>query len=254
MGFHQITMGKFVNRGMLAGPYCPIYGFGCCLLIYILLPFTNNILLLTLGAMLVCTLLEALAGFVLDKIFHQRWWDYSKEPYNIDGYICLKSSVTWGIGGAILVSVIHPVIELALHWFPYKLFAVLVVLWLAGMLLDTVVTVRGMLKIKGKVNHLAVVHQQMQTVSCDIGRAVSAVTAKAAKSVEELADEMGIAEKRKELQEKKTEFENKIREMQQQLSRTEKRLIKAFPKMRGTRSAAHKAASQRLKEIGEKKE
>ena len=81
---------KFINRGFLMGPLCPLYGVGCLALTFILHKFSNNILLLFVLSMIICSAIEYLIGYLLEKIFSLRWWDYSDEKYNLDGRICLK--------------------------------------------------------------------------------------------------------------------------------------------------------------------
>ena len=86
--FAAVNSGKFVNRGFLNGPICPIYGFGILAVVRLLKPFGNNILLLFVGSVLITSGLEYITGFLLEKLFHQKWWDYSDVPFNIQGYIC----------------------------------------------------------------------------------------------------------------------------------------------------------------------
>ena len=79
--FAGVNSGKFVNRGFLNGPICPIYGFGVLTAAKLLQPFDENLLLLFIGSVLITTLLEYLTGFLLEKLFHQKWWDYSALPF-----------------------------------------------------------------------------------------------------------------------------------------------------------------------------
>ena len=111
-----LNEGHFVNRGFLSGTYCPIYGFGVLLVVSLLTPIKNNLLLLFLGSVALTTLLEYLTGLILDKIFKQRWWDYSDVPFNIQGYVCPKFAVFWGLGCMFVVRVLHPHILTVIHW------------------------------------------------------------------------------------------------------------------------------------------
>ena len=86
----------FVNRGFLNGPICPIYGFGVCSVVYLLKPFESNFILLYISSVILVSALEWLTGFLLEKLFHHKWWDYSNEPFNIKGYICLRFSINLG--------------------------------------------------------------------------------------------------------------------------------------------------------------
>ena len=80
---------RFVNRGFLNGPICPIYGVGVTLVIACLEAFQSNLLLLYISSVILVTVLEGVTGWAMDKLFHNKWWDYSKLPFNIGGYVCL---------------------------------------------------------------------------------------------------------------------------------------------------------------------
>ncbi|MCD8083533.1 MAG: hypothetical protein LUE86_08545 [Clostridiales bacterium] len=110
VAYHAVTFGKVVNRGFLNGPVCPIYGFGMLSVIALLLPVEAHLALLFLGGMLLASVIELFGGWALDRLFHMRWWDYTDEPFNLGGYICLKFSLMWGIGCVLMVRVIHPLI------------------------------------------------------------------------------------------------------------------------------------------------
>ena len=94
--FVAVTLGQVVNRGFLNGPVCPIYGVGMLGVLLLLEPISDNILLLFFGGMLLCTAVELVGGWILEKVFHTRWWDYTDQPFNLKGYVCLGFSLMWG--------------------------------------------------------------------------------------------------------------------------------------------------------------
>ena len=96
VAFAAVRQGKFVNRGFLNGPICPIYGIGVSLIIALLNGYKENLVLLYLASAVLVTLLEWVTGFLLEKLFHHRWWDYSEMPFNIGGYVCPLFSMIWG--------------------------------------------------------------------------------------------------------------------------------------------------------------
>lgn len=102
---------KFVNRGFINGPLCTIYGMGAVSVYLILKPFDHNLLILYAGGVLVATLLEYITGWLMETVFHTRWWDYTKNRFNIRGYICLGSSVAWGFFTLLLFKVFHPFVS-----------------------------------------------------------------------------------------------------------------------------------------------
>ena len=90
---------RFVNRGLINGPLCTIYGVA----IVILTIFGQELPLfwLFLGAMIVATVTEWISGHMIERFYHERWWDYSNVKWNLDGYICLPASLVWGVLGTI---------------------------------------------------------------------------------------------------------------------------------------------------------
>lgn len=108
VGYHIFKSGKLINRGFLFGPLCPIYGNGAVIIILLLTRWQDNSLYIFLGGFFFASVLEYITGFVLEKIFHTRWWDYSKRPFNIKGYIALDFSIIWGLVSVFMMKVIHP--------------------------------------------------------------------------------------------------------------------------------------------------
>ena len=90
VAFVAIVARKVENRGFLNGPVCPIYGCGMLGVLAALTPYRDNFILLFIGGFIICTAVELFGGWVLDKIFHMRWWDYTKNKFNIGGYVCLR--------------------------------------------------------------------------------------------------------------------------------------------------------------------
>lgn len=103
-----LKTGKFVNRGFLNGCVCPVYGVGVVLILLCLTPINKNAAILFVASVALTTLLEFVTGFVLEKLFHTKWWDYSKEHFNIKGYVCVKYSLLWGIACVLVVDLVHP--------------------------------------------------------------------------------------------------------------------------------------------------
>ena len=98
----EVTLGliqskKFVNRGFLIGPYCPIYGFGGLLITFLLQKYVNDPIVLFFMALIICGILEYVTSYLMEKIFHARWWDYSNKKYNINGRVCLDTIIPFGL-------------------------------------------------------------------------------------------------------------------------------------------------------------
>lgn len=107
---------KFVYRGFLVGPYCPIYGFGVLLVLLLVSPYQKNVIFLYIFSTCVVTILEYVTSFLLEIFFHATWWDYKDVPFNLNGRVALPVSLFWGVGCLLIVKVVQPfVLILAEH-------------------------------------------------------------------------------------------------------------------------------------------
>ncbi len=101
---------KLASRGFLIGPYCPIYGCGGVLITLALTNLKEHPLALFCTAIIICGLLEYITSYIMEKLFNARWWDYSKNRFNINGRVCLETIIPFGLLGLLLVYVINPFI------------------------------------------------------------------------------------------------------------------------------------------------
>lgn len=109
--FRSISEKKIINTGFLKGPFCPIYGVGAIIMLLFLKRFSDNLAVLFIVSVVVLTIWEYLVGVLLEKLFHTKYWDYSKNKFNFQGRICLTNSIFWGILGVVFIKYIHPAIE-----------------------------------------------------------------------------------------------------------------------------------------------
>lgn len=145
---------KFTNRGFLNGPLCPIYGFGAFFVLTFLDDYKNNVIVVFILGVIITSILEYITSFVLEAIFHTKWWDYSKHRFNIHGRVCLLNSTLFGILSVVLVEVINPIIVDFVGKFPEKLVFVVTIVLTATIAVDFVVTVHTMLKLNSKLHNL----------------------------------------------------------------------------------------------------
>lgn len=107
----SVCTGNWVNRGFMRGPVIPIYGTGAVIILFAVIPFrTNPILVFILGT-ISASVLEFVTGFVMERIYKVRYWDYSDKPFNLCGYICLFNSLCWGILSILLIYLVHSWVE-----------------------------------------------------------------------------------------------------------------------------------------------
>ncbi len=131
---------KFINRGFLIGPYCPIYGYGCLLIILLLEKYTSSPIVLFCMAIVICCILEYLTSYLMEKIFHARWWDYSDKAFNINGRICLETMVPFGILGSFVMYVLNPFILNLISYIPHFWLHIIVVILLVIFVTDNVIS------------------------------------------------------------------------------------------------------------------
>ncbi len=139
---------RFINRGFLIGPYCPIYGYGSLLIILLLNRYKEDPILLFCMAIIICSLLEYITSYVLEKIFHARWWDYSDKRFNLNGRICLETMIPFGLLGLIIVYLINPFFQNILMSIPTTMIYLLAILLCLLFLIDNILSFRIMASFK----------------------------------------------------------------------------------------------------------
>ena len=122
---------RFVNRGFLRLPMLPLYGSGAVMMLWVSLPFQDSLILTYISGVIGATALEYVTGYVMERLFKIRYWDYSNQPFNVHGYICLSSSIAWGFLTIFMTHLIHKPIERAvlampLYWDLFFVFFVTV--------------------------------------------------------------------------------------------------------------------------------
>ncbi len=188
--YYGINEGKFINRGFLSGPLCPVYGIGFYAVILLLLPFQDNIAMLFFGSMFITTFVEFWAGFILYKIFNLRWWDYSNYKLNVKGFICLQFSIYWGTACTLALKILHPAVVFILNnlhiWIKVGILSVF-----GGLLIvDIITTVITIIGFKRKLVILSDVSKEIRNVSDKLGGhiydGVETVVTKTAPTVENI--------------------------------------------------------------------
>ena len=169
VSYAALKTGRFVNRGFLNGPVCPVYGFGVVIVLWVLEPLRGNLLLLFLGSVALTSLLEWLTGFVLERLFHQRWWDYSQEPFNLGGYICLRFSIAWGLACLFVVKLLHPSVLWCIRTVPYPMGVGLLALFSAVMAVDLAATVRTIARMNRQLSQLDELAAGIKEMSNELG-------------------------------------------------------------------------------------
>lgn len=261
---------RFVNRGFLNGPWCPIYGVGVSAVVTLLDGFRDSLLLLYLSSLVLVTLIEGMTGVIMDKIFHHKWWDYTGLPLNIGGYVCLPFSIAWGAACVVIVKGIHPLIERLVGFLPEAAGAALLCVLTVCLAADVAVTTASILKLNRRLDMLERIGAELHEISDRMGANIHENVMDAMEKAEALED---VAQARKEkldalsgearerldlLSGETRERYDILRQRYAELTgatlQASRRLVRAFPRMESRR---HKELldelKRRLEEVTRKK-
>ena len=167
--YYGITEGKFINRGFLAGPLCPVYGLGFYTAIWIFEPMKDNFMVIFFGMATACTIVELIAGIILYHAFHMRWWDYSDYKLNFRGYICLRFYIYWGIAASLGIYVLHPAVKWLIAHINYPVRLGIVIFFTAILIADLITTIITIVGFKKKFEAMEKVVTGTKAVSDLIG-------------------------------------------------------------------------------------
>ena len=220
---------KWVNRGFLRGPICPIYGTGGLVMMICLLPlrhitenlYLNELLIFIAGAIL-CDIVEFMTSYIMEKLFNARWWDYSNKKFNIQGRICLTHTFYWGTCSCLFVFVLEPIMNLYLvgqvSESSRNILTYIFLTVFAFDLLDTVIHALGIRDISSKFMKLS------EEISEFAIQVYSTVGGKSENESEAMKKELN--EKFDELRSNYDKLKSDLKDIK---SKSKKRLFKAFP-------------------------
>ena len=227
---------KFVDRGFLVGPYCPIYGCGVILITLLLQKYADDIVVTFFLSVIICGTLEYLTSYLMEKIFKARWWDYSQKKFNINGRVCLNTIVPFGLLGLFIMYVSNPFFISKIQLLPEMwlniLFWTLLVIYLVDNIVSGIVIryVKKTEKIVGKdldnteeitkkvkevLQNKSVLHRRLLNAYPSL----EAVKIKIKEKKEEIKEK--VEEQREEftnkVEQQKKEFENKVENQKREI-------------------------------------
>lgn len=238
VSYATLDTGKFVNRGFLNGPYCPIYGCGVVIVVAILTPLKEKLIVLFIGSFVLTSVLEYITGFILEKVFHNKWWDYSDKPFNIRGYVCLKFSIYWGLACTFIMDILHPMIYKAVTWIPYVAGVVLISIIMCVFTTDCVITVMTILKFNKRLKIMDEMASSIHRLSDEIGESI-------------YENVSGVIEKSEEFQENHAELIDKLAEKKENLTELPQTAINKLAEKKENLSELPQTA---INKLAEKKE
>jgi len=124
--------------------------------------------LLFIGGFIICTAVELFGGWVLDKIFHMRWWDYTKNKFNIGGYVCLRFSIMWGLGVVAVMKLVHPPIFALVRRLPKIAGIIIISILVTIFAIDMVVTLKNLIGIRKSLGQLDKVAEDLNNLGNQI--------------------------------------------------------------------------------------
>ena len=207
---HALKMGEYSNRGFLSMPICPIYGFGVLIITILLHPFMDIPILMFICSSLICTAFELFVGVTMKMIFHNVWWDYSDEHFNFKGYICLKTSILWGMGCLIVEYCAEPQIEWLVDSIPTTAGTVFIGVMGVLIIIDCSNSVAAVYKLNLRLKEISEISEKMYNSSQKLGKALADTALTAVDKGSEAA--AAIYVKRMEGVEKAAELRNDIKE------------------------------------------
>lgn len=217
VSYNGIRQGKYINCGVLNGPWCPIYGFAAISILALLNEVGDHSkIFIFFASMVIASLIELITGFILEKFFHKKWWDYSDKKFNIAGYICAEYSLLWGALCFILYEAIHPMLARLVGNLPEKLLIIINIIVGIVFIVDIIATANTILGINKKFQEIEKSSEKIAELTSDIGEKIA---------------ERGI-ETAEKTNKKKITFDQRSQEFKAFFEkRGERRILKAFPEL-----------------------
>ncbi len=219
----SIPAKHFINRGFLNGPFCPIYGCGALFIVAVLEPYVNNVFLVFILGMIFTSVLEYVTSFLMEKLFHCKWWDYSDKPLNLNGRICLKNSLLFGVMSVVVMFFVHPWIRnmvSALSPLTREIISAALLIYFA---FDLVLTVRSVLKLNSRLKKLRQLKQELL-------EAVHQKELEREATFNELLEQLKTASSQK-----LASFQARAQTLRDDNRLLQRRLLKAFPNLKTPR-------------------
>ena len=198
-----------------------------------LTPVENNLVLLYISSTILVTAIEGITGFLLEKIFHNKWWDYSDQPLNIGGYVCVLFSLIWGVFCVLIVKVIHPLIYKVLTMIPFVLGIIVMACLAVGLLADLYVTASAILKMNRKLETMEKIAAELKDLSNKVGENIYENVMEGMEFQEEKKEQLGnVREELKERLEEPKAIVNGLRDgVKERLEEPKARMEKLAPKI-----------------------
>lgn len=194
----SIRQKKLVNRGFMRGPFLPLYGSGAIMMLVVAKPFEGNLVAVYIAGCIGATILEYVTGVTMEKMFKVRYWDYSKQRFNFQGQICLRSTLAWGGLTILMTGFAHKPIERAFLAIPEPVHSVITVLLTIYIVADFTLAFKAALDLRDflvameRAQHeMEILQKRMDVLIAIAGDELSARRQAAGESLSELKEAAG---------------------------------------------------------------
>lgn len=160
----SIQSKKLVNRGFMRGPFLPLYGSGATIMLLVTIPVRESLGLTFLFGAIGATILEYFTGVAMEALFKVRYWDYSNQPFNLNGHICLGTTIAWGGLTLLMVKVVHTPVEALVLSIPYQSEGLLVLILTVCIAVDFTLSFKAALDIRDFLAKLTAAREEMEHV------------------------------------------------------------------------------------------
>ena len=182
----SIRKRKFVNRGFMRGPFLPLYGSGAVLLLFVTIPVRDSLILSFIFGAAAATVLEYITGACMEALFKVRYWDYSNNPFNLHGYVCLGTSLAWGLLTIVMIRIVHEPVEhlvLSINQTVQDILAAVLTVYVTA---DMALSFRAALDIRAMLEKMTRVKEEMERMQGRLDAMIAFAGPKMAEKKEEI--------------------------------------------------------------------
>lgn len=182
----SIRKKKFVNRGFMRGPFLPLYGSGAVLLLFVTIPVRDSLILSFIFGAAAATVLEYITGACMEALFKVRYWDYSNNPFNLHGYVCLGTSLAWGFLTIVMIRIVHEPVEhlvLSINQTVQDILAAVLTVYVTA---DMALSFRAALDIRAMLEKMTRVKEEMEKMQGRLDAMIAFAGPKMAEKKEEI--------------------------------------------------------------------
>ena len=233
-GYRSFCERKLINSGFLYGPFCPIYGIGAIIMFLFLNNFKDNIFILFVLGFFILSLWEYVVGWILEIIFHTKYWDYTDNKFNINGRVCLTNSIFWGILGVVFIKYIHPLVAGFLNKLPEGYVNISAIIIFAYLLIDAITTFVAVKKIDISISKISELNDTIKLKLNELKGLTQDAKSNKIESIQDIIDDLKLQQSK----------------LKDKVSKQAIRLKKAFPTMKSEKITDF--FSQKIDEIRHK--